>query len=128
MKCSVCPCLLDRTADLWVRVDEQGHQLGDDPDVTHLQPDLFAYLAALAELCVTGTTKRKCLDRRATGEYSAIKVRLETGGAWPVHQLARPGPVCADTLPWRGVSARCLRPPIWQCRQCGAPVTLERAA
>ena len=122
--CRFCKAPLHRAADLvtdeFVWVDEHGHQTGDDPDVADLKPDPYACLAALGERCVTGKDRKTALDLAAAREYSALKVRLETGGSFHVHQPDSPGPVHDGPVPehcgWPGW----LRPSGWQCRQCGA--------
>lgn len=106
----------------------KGTKAGDDPDVAGLKPDPYAYLAALGERCVTGKGRQKRLDLAAAREYSALKVRLETGGTFHVHQPDGPGPVHDGPVPehcgWPGW----LHPSGWQCRQCGAALVLGSAA
>ena len=115
--CWLCGAALVRAADTrtdtYVWVDLGGSTYGRDADLAHI-PDPYGHLAGLAERAVRG-------DRRAAGEYGALKVRLETGYEH-VHQAPAEGqpplydgpvPECCGWHAW-------LRPSGWQCRRCKA--------
>jgi hypothetical protein len=115
-RCRLCGAVLVRAADTrtdeYVWVDLAGRMYGPDTDLAHI-PDPYGHLADLAERAVRG-------DRRAAGEYSALKVRLETGGTDHVHWTdasddpplhSGPVPGCCGWPAW-------LRPSGWQCRRC----------
>ena len=133
--CRLCGAALhmapDHRVDEYSWQDERGRTLGDDPDVAHLQPDPYAYLAALAaDLARAQKVTRKGVGHtwlywRKAREYSALKVRLETGGTFHVH-WAGSSPIdhsAAGHQPQ--VPEHCgwpmwLRPSGWHCRQgCG---------
>ncbi len=130
--CQLCAAPLHRVAvpglDEWGWADEAGRRLGDDPDVARLKPDPWSYLAALGRRCVTGTGKARRPDLAAAGEYTMLRVRLETRGTthehYPAELPAYDGPPGPEHC---GRPAR-LRPSGWQCRQCGTALAAERAA
>jgi len=65
---------------------------------------------------------------RVAGEYSMLKVRLETSATFHQHQASSGPWPASQPVPepcgWPGW----LRPSGWQCRQCGAALAAERAA
>jgi hypothetical protein len=129
-----CPAVLHRVAipelDEWGCADDAGSRFGDDPDLAHCGPDPWAYLNELGERCIRGEGKKAVLDLAAAREYSALKVRLETGGTFHQHypkpgaEPAWDGPPVPEHCGWPGW----LRPSGWQCRQCGAALAMESAA
>jgi hypothetical protein len=78
-------------------VDTSGSQLGDDPDVAHLQPDPYAHLAALGERILAAPKGKP--DYAAGREYSALKMRLDFGGTFHVHLAATRPPITDGTRP-----------------------------
>ena len=122
VKCRFCQVPLqkaaDRKADEFVWVDARGRQTGPDPDLAHLKPDPYAYLAALGERVVTGTGRGRRVDHAAGREYSALKVRLESG-TWHTHWPDGPGPRHPGPVPECCGWPALLRPSGWYCRQSG---------
>ena len=136
--CRHCPAGLHRVAipgDEWGWADETGARYGTDRDLLHVRPSPAGLTAGfgdspdgrLAELRAAmgavKTTKRADLTWvywAYAREYSALKVRLETGGTFHEHYPAEqpaydgpPPPVCCG-WPMR------LAPSGWRCRQdCG---------
>ncbi len=115
VKCRFCQIPLhqaaDRKADEFVWVDARGRQTGPDPDLAYLKPDPYAYLAALGRQCEHG-------DMTAAAEYSALKVRLESG-TWHTHWPDSPGPRHPGPVPKCCGWPALLRPSGWYCRQSG---------
>lgn len=128
--CALCPALLHRApvpgADEWGWADRDGRACGDDPDVAHLLPDPYAYLAALGERAMalmTGPKRQRDLAAATVvmGEYSALKVRLDLGGTFHQHHPGAgrapfyAGPAVPECCGWPAL----LRPSGFTCRQCG---------
>ena len=125
---------VDPAADEYVWVDEQGRQTGTDPDLHHL-PDPYAHLTALGALIMRGAAQRKGKRAEPTWlwwaagrEYGALKVRLEMGGTFHVHQPGSPGPAYEGAVPWCCGWPGWLRPGGRQCRQYGAALAVAGAA
>jgi hypothetical protein len=138
VSCRLCAVPLVRVADLtadeYAWANAGGHQTGTDPDVAHLLPDPYGRLAILAselgraQAVRTKRASRTWLYWARAREYGALKVRLEMGGTFHVHQPDGPGPVHEGPVPehcnWPGW----LRPSGWQCRRCGAALVPGRAS
>jgi len=133
----------DTRFDEFTWADDGGSKTGIASDLRQLEEHggAYAYLAWLSgelERLSGLSRKRKdgyhWPDERTEAEYfargreySALKVRLEMGGTFHVHQV-----MASDIPPYCGPDVRCceypawLRPSGWQCRQCRQPVPCPR--
>lgn len=130
----------DERQDLYAWADGAGSTAGTDSDLRQLEQfgGAYKYLAWLAsEMDRLHKLSRKRKDGyhwpdartqaeyHARGrEYSALKVRLEFGGTFHIHQARASG-----TPDYQGTVPECcgwpawLRPSGWQCRQCRQAVS-----
>ncbi len=130
----------DERADEFTWADDSGSTAGTDADLRPLEEHggAYAYLARLSgelERLSGLSRKRKdgyhWPDERTEAEYfargreySALKVRLEMGGTFHIHQVRASGkPDYEGTVPYCCGQPAWLRPSGWQCRQCRQPVT-----
>ena len=143
--CWLCGDLLhrvaDKRADEFTWADEAGSTAGTDSDLRRLEEHGGAY-ARLAWLAEEMERLHKLSRKRVDGyhwpdeqmrtayhargrEYSALKVRLEMGGTFHIHQVR-----ASDTPPYRGPAVQhCdypawLRPSGWWCRKCGQQLSI----
>jgi hypothetical protein len=135
--CWLCGDLLhliaDEGTDEFEYEDEAGHRTGTDSDLRHL---VAAYGSADARLALLrdrmDAAMKACGGPRGTRasltplywaaarEYSALKVRLDSGGTFHQHipepySDPRPNPF---PLPYHCGWPMRLRPSGWQCRRC----------
>jgi hypothetical protein len=129
--------------DVFTEVAADGSVKAPASDLVHLfdpaanwlgESDPYAYLARLGDLCTEAlSVKRRettWLYERTIREYSALKVRLDTGSIYHRHMSDRDPWVYDPNRATRGVAvpAHCgwpawLRPSGWYCRQCKALLT-----
>jgi hypothetical protein len=118
--------------DEWAWAGPDGKTTGIDADLRPLYAggsDPYAHLSLLAERMGAAMTARggprgtraslTLLYWAAAREYSALKVRLETGGTFHQHQVhASRGPGNRGPLPYHCAGPMRLTPSGWACRQC----------
>ena len=103
----------DTRTDTYIWADEAGRTYGRDADLAHI-PDPYGHLGDLAVRALAG-------DLLAGQEYSALKVRLDTGcGYEHQHQADASGepPLCPDPVPECCDYPAWLCPSGWWCRRC----------
>lgn len=131
--CWLCGDALRRVArvdtDEFVWVDPDGKQTGTDSDLRHWD-NPYAHLAWLGDELERAVRQRgkksepTWLYWRHATEYGALKVRLEIGGTFHVHQAGESEPFAGDVPECCGWPMW-LRPSGWQCRQCKAKSPAE---
>jgi len=143
LPCWLCGDAMHQVADTWLDeftwADDSGSTTGTDTDLRQLEEHGGAYarlkwLADEMDRLGKLSCKRKDgyhwpdeatqAEYHARGrEYSALKVRLETGGTFHVHHVrSSEVPDYAGIVPYCCGWPAWLRPSGWQCRQCRKPV------
>ena len=135
-----CHMVADIRLDEFTWVDDSGSTVGTDTDLRPLEEHGGAYARLkwlademdwLSKLRDSSPGRGEWPSSQAQAEYhargreySALKVRLETGGTFHVHYVRTDSvPPYAGTVPRCCGSWAWLRPSGWQCRECGQPVT-----
>jgi hypothetical protein len=128
LPCWLCGDLLHQVADLvadeFTWADKDGNRYGTDLDLRCLPgADPYARLKFLADAIMSrapARSERTWLWHAYGCEYSALKVRVETGGTFHVHRVRaseRPGLRSPEAPRHCGWPAW-LRPSGWHCREC----------